>query len=139
MLLQAMICKHFYCSHIIRSLLKMKKYIYTKVYIFSYKLFTKFGHFFVLFSANGHKSIVIFCMPMMTIINLYYNDKENRPCLYLPNYAWPDSISCAAHGSTAKGGWEFYCPVGKEGKVKANWSLFPVMHQIWIKKIVILG
>ena len=73
-----------------------------------------------------------------SLINLYYNDKENRPCLYLPNYACPDSISCAAHGSTAKGGWEFYCPVGKKGKVKANWSLFPVMHQIW-PKIVILG
>ena len=93
-----------------------KIYIHKSIHFHSYKLFTKFGHFFVLFSANGHKSIVIFCMPMMTIINLYYNDKENRPCLYLPNYACPDSISCAAHGSTAKGGWEFYCPVGKRGK-----------------------
>ena len=104
-----------YCSHNNRSFLKIKR-IYTKIYIFILINSSPNLDIFVHFSAHGHKSIVIFCMTLMTIINLYYNDKENRPCLYLPNYACPDSISCAAHGSTAKGGWEFYCPVGKRGK-----------------------
>ena len=36
-----------------------KIYIHKSIHFHSYKLFTKFGHFFVLFSANGHKSNVI--------------------------------------------------------------------------------
>ena len=63
-------------------------------------------------------------MTMMTIINLYYNDKENRPCLYLPDHAYPDSISCAAHGSTTKGDGSFIVQWGK-GESKSKLVTFP--------------
>ena len=119
MLMQVMICKQFLLLSYYWVITQNKKECtqkYIRIHFHSYKFFTKFGHFLFISLPMAIKSIVLFCMTMMTITNLYYNDKENRPCLYLPNYACPDSISCAAHGSTAKGGWEFYCPVGKRGK-----------------------